>query len=273
MKKYLIVLFLLTAAFQAMGQGEGDQASTLKKVIVLKPSDYGTGNGASVVWNPDLKLYYAARAGSAGFPLDIFDANGKKISGEYKTLFDIRGMWYDRSARRICMNGFGSSGWAYYKLDNKGRPVSVVSVVDSLNQPEENSVGCFSDSRSRVYFLDSMKIIAYNAKDGTRLGDQEGVDLSATINVNYTGYLDENFDDLPGFYNPALVYTGIQKQEFGLLNFETNQIDLFDASTGELTQSLTLPEGSGPEDHFNFAYTNGMFFLYNKADKVWTGYK
>lgn len=238
------------------------ETASLNKMLTLKPTSYSGGNGAGVVWHPKLQRYYTARAGNTSFPLDFFDSFGKKLSSEnYTTMFDIRGLWYDKKMNKICMNGYNDFGWGSYKLDDNGIPVSTETILKGMVQPEANSVGC-SNSKSEVYFLSSFDIKAYKLKKGKIKSEKKLVTLNGAANHKHSSS-----------YNLALVYTGIKNQEFGLYNYELNEIHLFSKKTGEITKILKLPSSLTGPTVFNFAYTNGIFFIYDKTEGQWLGFK
>jgi hypothetical protein len=43
--------------------------------------------------------------------------------------------------------------------------------------------------------------------------------------------------------------------------------------TGFLTTQLPLPKDAVTEGAFNFAYANGIYWLFNIAERKWVGYK
>ncbi len=69
------------------------------------------------------------------------------------------------------------------------------------------------------------------------------------------------------------MFTGRPNEELGFLNHEDRKIDLYSLRTGFRTRVLSLPEGTKVGEWFNFAYTNGLFFLYDKEAGVWNGYR
>ncbi len=80
--------------------------------------------------------------------------------------------------------------------------------------------------------------------------------------------------DVKGNYNEnAIIYTGIAKSEIGVLNFSDKQIELYNLATGLRTQILKLPSGAPVQASLNFSYCNGTYWLYDKTDRVWHGYK
>lgn len=269
MKKFFLLSGLLFLSLFTWAQS----SAPLKKVITLDPQSYEAGNGASVVWHPLLKKYYTARAGNKEYPLDIFDARGKRVSEDgLQTRFDMRGMWFDPMKKRICMNGYFESGWASYKLDGSGLPSDVEWIAEGMNQPNENSAGCFDGLKSRVYFLAGTGIFAYYAHNAAKVQETEILSLMEGIGKAYGLELDVD-DELPELYNPVMVYTGIPNQEFGLLNHEQKAIDLYSAKTGLRSKVLKLPDTALPTPMFNFCYTNGTYFLYHKDAGEWVGYK
>jgi hypothetical protein len=80
-------------------------------------------------------------------------------------------------------------------------------------------------------------------------------------------YLDEDYN-----YN-VLIYTGIPKAEFGLLNITENQVELYNSKTGLMTQKLKLPADVETYPAFNFSYSNGIYWFFNMDTRIWTGYK
>lgn len=276
MKKILI--FILAALFGFSGNAQPvartAQQKSIYKVLTLKPTSYESGNGASVVWHPAMKLYYAARAGNPDFPLDVFNPTGMKVlQPELKTQFDVRGMWYNTKTKKIGINGYDKSGWANCDVDQAGVPKSVTSIAKGMWQPDANSVGCYDAAKGTVCFISGTEILRYNATTAARINETKPLNLYKGINLLYDEELDDDEYELPEYYNPSLIYTGIPDKEFGLLNIDENRIDLFSAKTGYCTTVLNLPAGTRSESLFNFAYTNGTYFIYSKTDGVWYGYR
>jgi hypothetical protein len=254
----------------------------LKKVMELKIAAEGGANGAAVVWHPVLKKYYCPIAGNVAYPLTIFDAAGKIVSKPgQETLFDIRGFWYNPKTKKMYANGYNEFGWAEYKMDPKGNPTGVKVLFTGLNQPNEQSVGTYDAVKNAVYFLDNSLIYTYSTATGQVIGDP--VILNTT--VAKTGEqgaeedsldLFERMDDgsIPSDYNTTTaIYTGVKGREFGLLNIMEKRIDLFDRSSGNITMKLVLPDNAPIYNMFNFSFTNGMYWLFNKETRVWTAYK
>jgi hypothetical protein len=275
MKKNLFIFVLMASASLAIAQQPKFQDTiTLKKVMELKVVGEGGANGASVTWNPLLKKYYAGIAGNQGFPMTVFDINGKRLSDtSVKTLIDLRGLWYNSRIKLLQANAYSNFGWASYKLNPNGIPVSYTQFFEGQNQPTDQSVGTYDGKNDVVYFLtdeDILGVASYSMKDGAYLTTvslhpgtileediDEGLEIGAVENYNYT----------------TLVYTGKPTTEIGLLNIDLNQIELYNLANGLMSRVLLLPEGAPVNDIFNFSYCNGIYWLFDKDKRTWFGYK
>ncbi|MFN8288849.1 MAG: hypothetical protein U0U70_01205 [Chitinophagaceae bacterium] len=280
MKKILFSLFfVLPFLLQAQLQ------KTLKKTIELKmpgkvyisvntgeDSIPGTRGGA-VAWHPLEKKYYAGFAGNMSYPLAVFDVNGNRLSGDdLVTMEDIRGLWYNPKLKTICGNCYSDYGWFSYKLDTKGIPLSSDIYAAGMNQPGIQSIGTYDAKSNLVCFLHGQRIYKYNAdamqEEDSTIRLYPGVVRTEDINNSDDGSaLSENYN-----YN-VLLYTGIPKAEFGLLNIAENQVELYNKNTGLLTQKLKLPEDVPTWAAFNFSYANGTFWAFDQKTRTWTGYK
>ena len=258
---------------------------TLKKTIELQmpgiPSpSLVTGEdsmpgkrGGAVVWHPLQKKYYAAFAGNATFPLAVFNITGKRLSDDYlTTMEDLRGLWFNPKMKTICGNGYSDIGWFSYKLDAKGIPEESEVYAAGMNQPGDQSIGVFNEKSNKVYFLYGQNIFAYNA-DAMQ---EEDSTIRLFPGISKKEDIDEEDDGetLSEDYNfNVLIYTGIPKAEFGLLNVYESQVELYNKKTGLLTQKLKLPADVETYPAFNFSYANGTYWAFNMETRIWTGYK
>ena len=268
------IILLITVFMPALMQAQ--VVKQLKKTIELqmpktKEDDMPGTRGASVVWHPVQKKYYAAFAGNEGYPLAVFDATGKRLSNdETTTMVDVRGLWYNEKNKKICGNGFNEIGWFEYTLDSKGIPESIEVYKEGLNQPGEQSVGAYNAKNEMLYFISANKIEVYNA-DGMWEEDS-----SITIYIGFSKK-PEAADDEPepgeDYNNTTVVYTGIAKTEFGLLNTIEKQVELYNRKTGLMTQKLKLPADATTELSFNFSYANGTYWLFDMENRKWVGNK
>jgi len=212
-------------------------------------------------------------AGNYSLPLAVFDVNGKRLSDEYQTtLEDTRGLWYNPKLKKICGNAYNDYGWFSYKLDSKGIPAEVVTDAAGMNQPGEQSIGVYNANSDLVCFLSGQKIYMYNAdamqEEDSTLRLYAGVSRKEDIDEDDDGeFLSEDYS-----YN-VLIYTGIPKAEFGILNVVEKQVELYNKKTGLLTQKLKLPDDVETYPAFNFSYTNGTYWAFNMDTRIWTGYK
>ncbi|RTL57381.1 MAG: hypothetical protein EKK37_15150 [Sphingobacteriales bacterium] len=270
MKKILSLLFLLTSIqLGALAQTE----KKINEVLKLQITEEGGANGATVMWHPVLKRYYCPMAGNVSFPFQVFDAKGKLISPkEQTTFFDVRGMWYNPKTKKIYSNGYNDFGWAEYVLNAKGFPTEVKVIQEGLHQPDQHSVAAYDAVKNIVYFYNKGKIYHYDPATGT--ATDEIIKLTVNSNTQEKDSLDfEMEEDLYNYNTTTVVYTGVKGQEFGLLNTLNNSIDLFDKVTGKIQGKLLLPENAPLNESFNFAYANGMYWLFNKDTRIWTAYK
>lgn len=270
---YSLCLVLLLTGIQANAQ---TVVKKLKQTLELKmqktaDDDMPGTRGASVVWHPALKKYYAGFAGNTAYPLAVFDEKGKRLNEEdLATMIDLRGLWYNPVTKQICGNGYDDMGWFNYELDKNGIPADVANITDDMRQPSAQAVGTYNFTEKQVLFLGGGQVYKYNnngvAVDsvaihwGRKKADGPGED--------------EDPDLTHEDYNTtSLIYTGIKGQELGFLNVAESQIELYDIKTGYLIKVLTLPEAATTEFTFNFAYANGIYWIFDMDERKWVGYK
>lgn len=269
----LLSLSLMLLAFSPV-HAQVVKKSLKKSISLTMPRTFedempGT-RGASVVWHPLQKKYYASMAGNIEYPMGVYDATGKKLSSDtLNTEQDIRGMWYNPLSKRIQGNSYNDYGWFQYTLNEKGIPTSSEIFLEGMNQPSENLVGAYSIAKQQVMFLMDGEVWFYNIY---------GEELEARLKLQWGREKSEgeSSDELstPEAYNyTTLVYTGIKGAELGVLNILDMQVELYDIVSGFMTQKLKLPEDAPMYNSFNFAYTNGMYWLFNIELRTWTAYK
>lgn len=280
MRKLIISLLLaLPVLLQAQ------LIKTLKKTIELQmpgiahPSKV-TGKdslpgkkGAAVAWHPVQKKYYAAFAGNTTFPLAVFDITGKRLSADdQKTMEDVRGLWYNPKLNKLCGNAYSDYGWFSYTLDAKGIPAKVEVYAEGMNQPNIQSIGAYNANSNLVCFLSGENIEIYNAD--AMMEEDSTIRLYPGINRKEDIIESDDETYFNEYYNVnVLIYTGISKAEFGLLNVNDKQVELYNRKTGLLTQKLKLPADVETYNSFNFSYANGIFWLFNMDTRTWAGYK
>ena len=251
--------------------------TTLKKVMELqmpKTADdelCGT-RGAGVCWNPITKKYYAAFCGNVGFPMAVFNPDGERISNDsLTTMEDIRGLWFNPSINRIMANGYGDIGWISYELNNAGIPTTYYYKYLGMNQPNEQSTGAYYSPLKSVVFRDGNQVVLYEKVSS------EAVEVKESVLIHWG----RKKSDGPGEegvtsgedYNGNVVVTNIKNATLGFLNTAGKKIELYNYDDGYLQTTLKLPETAPVESIFNFAYSNGIYWLFDIANRKWIGYK
>jgi len=270
MKAALLLLIFTVSAFTIQAQ----KPQTLKQVIELKmpktaDDDMPGTRGASITWHPGQKKYYAVFAGNIGYPLAVFDEKGKRLSSDDLTaMLDTRGLWYDPVTKLVSGNGYDDNGWFTYKLDAKGIPTDYDVTYEDMNQPHPQCVGAYNPTAKKVLFLYDGMVYIYNSD--AVLQDSLTINWGMKKTDDPQGGAAADIED----YNyTALIYTGVKGQELGFLNKLENQIELYDIQNGFLSKTLLLPETATTELSFNFAYTNGIYWLFDMKNRKWIGYK
>lgn len=268
--KKIVLLLLLPAILSTTIVNAQAGKKQLKKILELKMPGTSGSNGAAVAWHPVLKKYYASMAGNISFPMGIYNVNGKLLSGEtQEALFDIRGLWYNPGTKTLQMNGYNDFGWGEYELDDKGFPEDVSVLREGMNQPNEQSAGAFNAKEEKLYFFnhDEGKIEIYDLAAGSY---EESIELFLGRTEGKDG---DNEDVLKNYNSSTVIYTSLPKAEIGLLNAENNVIELYNIRNGYMTRKLVLPAEAPSPQLLNFAYCNGIYWLFDKAERTWKGYK
>ena len=276
MKKYII---FITVLILCSSNAVHAQDRILKQVMELKmPKNTGDElcgtRGAGVCWNPLTQKYYAAFAGNTGFPMGVFTAAGKIISGDtLATMEDIRGIWYDAAINKIMANGYNDIGWINYELDKAGIPTHYYYKYLGMNQPNEQSVGAYDNKMKRVLFLDGSRVMLYAGNSNMFVAVTDSVQIYWGRKKTEGAGDNEDALEVNQDYNSNVVATGITNAEFGFLNTANKQIELYSYQGGYLQQVLKLPETAPVEASFNFAFCNGTYWLFDIANRKWIGYK
>ena len=256
------------------------QTRTIKQVMELqmpKTADdelCGT-RGASVCWNPVTKKYYAAFCGNSGFPLGVFTATGTRISDDnLTTMEDLRGIWYNPGAKVLMANGYNDIGWLSYDLDNSGIPAKINYKFTGMYQPNAQSVGAYDALLKYVFFLDKSRVMLYeNFSDQfARVGDSVQIHWGRKKSQG-PGENENELEENEDYNRTNVVATGKKDAAFGLLNTHEKQIELYDPKEGYLQETLKLPEDAPVEASFNFAFSNGIYWLFDIKNRKWIGYK
>lgn len=261
-----------TEEMKTGNNGKHGKNSTTSASQVLKIKiPAGGANAASVVYHPKTKKYYAAQAGNMNFPLVIFDEDGKIVSSdEQTTMIDVRGLWYNPKTKEMEGNAYNDYGWFTYDLNKNGIPEKANITKQGLSQPDANSAGVLNTNDNEVLFLSGLNVVCYNT---------DGTDKRKTIQLHFgaTSAADDtqlSITDFEKSYNiRSLIYTGIKGAEIGLLNVVKKQVELYDIKTGYMKQTISIPADFTIETYFNFSYANGIYWLFDKNERYWYGYR
>ena len=254
------------------------KTKTLKKVAeLLMPKtvddDMPGTRGASVAWHPGQKKYYAVMAGNMEYPIAVFDATGKRVSGKNdEAMIDVRGLWYNPVSKRIEGNAYGENGWFYYKLNSLGMIESNEVLFEGQNQPTEQCVGAHNTTDKKIMFLNGSQVYYYDISNAIPGGD------ALILHWGRVAKDGESEDEEPteaseNHNSSTIVFTGVAGAEIGALNIDIKQIELYNKKDGFMTQILKLPDTATTEGMFNFAFANGIYWLFDMETRIWTGYK
>lgn len=141
-----------------------------------------------------------------------------------------------------------------------------------MKQPDENSTGAYEPGAQLVYFLDGGTLVFYNTKGvfSKKLAIHWG-QPKILGPAEFENEGNENTD----YNHTTVVYTGIATEPAGLPNVKRNRIELYDTKEGYLQQILLLPEDNETYGSraLNFAYANGIYWLFNIDSRTWLGFK
>ena len=268
---FIALVALLSADISAQ-EKSGLVPQTLQKVTGLKMDRAGNTNGAAVAWHPAQKKYYAAQAG-VDAPMMVFDEKGKKITAtDLKAGVDVRGFWYNPITRTLQVTTAGNAGWYEYALDDRGIPENRRRMGIETGQQDAQAVGAYAAKLNSIYFFDPNTVnVESRMLSGLAGADKMKLRLGSAVK---DGVSDEELSKRKNSYNQTtIIYTGIGHAEIGLLNLAGKQIELYDVATGLMTQTLKLPPAAPVSASLNFSYSNNVYWLYDRANKEWDGYK
>lgn len=271
--KKIFFICLLTAFFYSL---PAQTVRQLRKSVTLKMPKGSGENGGTVAINLKNRFYYATIAGNKTYSIAYFNAVGEMVSPpDLALLADVRGMWYSPALKTMQANAFGSIGWVNYVLDEAGIPYDVKPFLSGQLQPFPNSVAQYNQRENLVHFLKGSTVVAYDVATGKEVKEK-----TVLLKTGYSkkapppaGLLIDSARVLPQYNSTTVLYTGISNAEFGLLNVQTNEIELYSKADGLLTQKLKLPADARPNDKLNFSFCNNVYFIYDVSTRSWVGYR
>lgn len=254
MKKQLF-LIAFTLMYAAGSFVQAQLPLSLSSSDISLPIYSGSGNnGLAVAYNPEKDLYYTSFAGNAHYPIEVFDRYGSsKSSGEIGA--DIRGMWYNPTAKRLEGILYNNTGSYFISLGYDGKPLSNNITAFSYGM-DPQSVATYDPVKKKVIFVESgivylFKPLSLKAKKIKLQPAAEGVSLV----------------EVP-------LWTGVKGYELGLLGAGETVLYLFNIKNGRQTARIKLDDYFGIEtiSAFNVSYCNGHVWLYDKNSRSWYGY-
>ncbi len=229
----------------------------LKEALSYTYSQSEGTNASSVAWNPKQNMYYTFIAGNESFPLETFNSKGNSI-GQFSTMADARGLWYNPTNEGIEGNGAGEAGWFQYDLSEGGSPNDIDFLEYGEIQPDFNAIGTYNNKENLVVFYAEGEIYRYQRKDF--------LEISSVSLKNSPCSIDE-------LNSTSLGYTGVTGYEYVVLEFDANKLHYFNVH-GAYQSSASFPKNAPAGlDRFCFAFTNKMAWLYDKDARTWKAYK
>lgn len=263
------VIFLLFLGICACAPAKKRKVPS--RVAILKIEHTGGINGAGVAWDPDHQIYYAAMAGNSYFTLFMYNAEGKRLGDTtMNTMFDVRGIWYNTSAKALQSSGFKKFGLAEYVLGSDLAPESIKKMSIPSRQPNEQSAGAFDTANKVLYFYDSS---TGNIIRETFSGSWDTITIHLGIKKKKNIEVHKNSEVIAKYNENACIYTGINHAEIGLLNAKERQIEMYSAETGLLKKTRKLPPDAPVEYSLNFSSCNGIFWFFDRRKREWRGYQ
>lgn len=253
----LLPLFFLSAIISSCSKKIVEKTEA---TIELKYEMKEGINGMAVAYNPEKKLYYAALGGKTSYPMEVFDKNGKRLSGN-KLNIDVRGVWWNNELKQLEANTYrrkGESTVLVLRVDENGNfNGDNISITNENIQPNRQAVGVYDFKNKHLLFYSYGKVYKVNRASLEKIGN---IKLQLPVSSsNITQY--------------SLIYTGFPNKEVGVLDYKDKKVYLFNVNTGEHTHTVSLPSDAVTNSAFRFSYSNGYVWLHNTDTRSWKGYK
>ncbi len=266
------ILLIFAAAFILPIEAQ----KMLKPVITIQfPEGDGT-NGAAVAWHPIQKKYYTSIVGAATYIMGVYDAKGNPLQENVDAENDYRGMWFNPIKKRIEFNCYADGGLGHLVLDASGKIKEKVIDIADMNQPDDQSVGVYHPKTNSIMYLSSTySVEKYNPQSGKVMLPFTNLHVGCKT-IEEVNELDTDTETTrwESRNNSSVQYTGIAKGELAVLNVDDRIIELYDQKTGLLTKNaFRIPDDVAIHFDFNFSYSNGLWWFFNKDERKWVGCK
>jgi hypothetical protein len=273
MKRILSAFVLI---FTVAGLSPLQAQKKLKQVITIQLPEGDGSNSGAIAWHPIQKKYYTSMAGNAIYAMGVYNAMGKPVQENVDAENDYRGMWYNPVSKRIEFNCYDSGGIGHLVLDAKGKIDSKVIDFEGMNQPDNQCVGVYHTTGNYIIYLSSgYTVEKYSPKTGEPLLVLTPLHVGCKTKKEGDGLdVDAEASRWEARNASSVQFTGIPKAELAILNVDERTIELYDQKTGLLTKTAySIPESIALYPNFNFSYTNGMWWFFNKEQRKWVGCK
>jgi hypothetical protein len=273
MKRILsaFVLLITVAGFSPL-----QAQKKLKQVITIQLPEGDGSNSGAIAWHPIQKKYYTSMAGNSIYAMGVYNAMGKPVQENVDAEHDYRGMWYNPVSKRIEFNCYDSGGIGHLVLDAKGKIDSKVIDFEGMNQPDNQCVGVYHTTSNYIIYLSAgYTVEKYSPKTGEPLLVLTTLHVGCKTKKEGDGLdVDAEASRWEARNASSVQFTGIPKAELAILNVDERTIELYDQKTGLLTKTAySIPESIAIYPNFNFSYTNGIWWFFNKEQRMWVGCK
>lgn len=230
---------------------------TLRPLTQLISDQPSGGMGVTVVWNPAVKRYYAAVSGSGDRWLFIYDQKGQSVKAPYLLPFDPGSLWVEAGGNSLKSYASGMEGLYEIHL-REGLPAYAENIFYALHNPVAIGNGAWVRRHRELWYYHDKTIFRYK-----------------TRHAHHRTPIHLDIDDFENEINSmGMVYTDIKNGEIGLYDRAQHRILLYSSRNGRCTRILQIMDENGPKPLCgDFAYANGIFWLYDRETGNWQGYK
>lgn len=211
----------------------------------------------SITWNTHNFIYYTSGVDSSGTVIESFEDDGESNHQQNFT-FQAKGVWYNSLLDFLEAYSVQNNSSVSFFLDEEG----IIENQDTLNRIAElQEVGLpvftvYNNEKDVYAYLEPVTGIIVEVEPYSG-------EISNYIPVNF------NNVDKKNIAIEQLLYTGLDEAPYALADPTGYQL-CFINKNGEIVHQLPWPAISYIPRYFG--YTNGLFWLYNSDNSVWSGY-
>lgn len=274
MKKFFSIVFTLVFTLGLFAQKMADDKG-LKPQITFSQINHKGASSVSLAWLDNLKIYAAAVSTDSTSWFDFFDKSGKYINS-LPANARVGGIWYNDAQKVLQASTLGDYSVLSYKVfmqKDTLAPNKFTYAEVSLNLEEiyvSNVALSFDTSEQLLYSVE------FNDESGMNLFALDFYDLEyGAGSFSQLGELPVGISKLN---QKTAVYTGRKGFEYGLYNYGDRVVYFYPNDIGQedytkLAKTIILDAEAPAVKEFGVAYTNNLFWLFDKAKGTWLGYK